>query len=346
LDRTLLPFKKGVTPRILVTRLRYLGDIILTTPVLDSLGNCFPGAEIWYMAEPPHASILYNHPRLSGVIELGRGIAATMSAIKRLRSLRFSAAIDLFYNPRSANILYLSGIPKRIGGGRRWRRHLYTDIFDPGGSIRNAIEHHLSALESLGCKYSSGKTKIYLTDDERDSGRSLVFEAFDGMMPERVAAIHPGGTWPAKRWPVASFADLIGKIEEDLGVRSIIVTGPGEESITRKVISQCRRSPATLPVIPIRSAAAAIAACGALIANDGGVMHAGVALGVPTIGIFGPTETDMWFPYSDSGPYEVITSGAECAPCHLHECEDLRCLKEISAAEISEGLSRMTGWIR
>jgi ADP-heptose:LPS heptosyltransferase len=332
--------------RILVTRLRYLGDVILTTPVIAALHECFPDAEIWYMAEPPHSSILENHPGLAGIIETGKGAAGTLSTVMKLRKLRFAAAIDLFYNPRSANILRLSGIPVRIGGGRKWRRRLYTHIFDPAGKIRDAIGHHLEAAKVLGCMGEKRKPEIALTEAELAGGRDRVAGAFGGSCPERVAALMAGGTWPAKRWPERSFASLIPELEERFGAAAVIVTGPGQESISSEVASIAEGSPGVLPVLPVREAAAAVAACGLLVSNDGGLMHAGVALGVPTVGIFGPTEKEMWFPYSGMGPYEVVTSGAECAPCHLHECGDIRCLEDIGAGQVAEAAGRVTGWNR
>jgi heptosyltransferase-3 len=339
-----LSARKGVPLRILVTRLRYLGDVILTTPVIDSLRECFPEAEIWYMAEPPHSTILGNHPGLAGVIEAGKGVPATISTIMRIRKLRFAAAIDLFYNPRSANILRLSGIPVRIGGGRRWRRRLYTHIADTDIGLRNAIGQHLLSLKALGCEGKVRRPRIYLSDEELESGRSSVKAAFGGEMPERVAAIMPGGTWPAKRWPAASFARLVAVIEERYGARTLLITGPGQESISEETASLSGGSAVVMPVLPIRRAAAAISACNALVANDGGVLHTGVALGMPVVGIFGPTERDMWFPYSGMGPFDVITSGADCAPCHLHECDDMKCLNDISVDEVADGLGRVSGW--
>jgi ADP-heptose:LPS heptosyltransferase len=345
LDGIDLTPRGGASPRILLTRLRYLGDIILTTPVIDALGECFPGSEIWYMAEPPHSSVLERHPGLAGIIETGgRGGAGTLATVMRLRKLRFAAAVDLFYNPRSANILWLSGIPVRIGGGRRWRRRLYTHIFRPGRGISDAISHHLEAARALGCEGKKRRPRIYLGEDELARGRERVADAFRGSVPDRLIAMMPGGTWPAKRWPPGSFAALAEGLEHGSGVGTLIISGPGQEEISRTVESMTGSAPAVLPPLPVREAASAVAACGALVSNDGGLMHAGVALGVPTVGIFGPTDTDMWFPYGGMGPFEVVSGGAECSPCDLHECGDMRCLKDIGPGEVISALGRVTGW--
>jgi len=196
----------------------------------------------------------------------------------------------------------------------------------------------------LGCEAKERRPRIYLTESELDSGRQAVKEIFGGRIPGRVAAVQAGGTWPAKRWPVSSFAELVLEVEERFGARVLLVTGPGQEWISEGVASQSGGRAMVMPVLPVREASSVIAACGTLVANDGGMMHAGVALGIPTVGIFGPTEREMWFPYAGMGPYEVIVSNAECAPCHLHECDDMKCLEDITVGEVAAGLGRITGW--
>ncbi|MBD3178581.1 MAG: hypothetical protein GF417_02725 [Candidatus Latescibacteria bacterium] len=131
--------------RILITRLRFLGDIIISTPVIEALKECYPDAEIYYLAQEEYAPVLEGNPFLEGVILLRKGFAGTLRAVRKIRSLRFSAALDLFYNPRSANILFLSGIPVRVGGSRRFRKRMYTDNFSVPVEVRSAVSHHLSA---------------------------------------------------------------------------------------------------------------------------------------------------------------------------------------------------------
>ena len=75
-----------------------------------------------------------------------------------------------------------------------------------------------------------------------------------------------------------------------------------------------------------------------VIANDGGVMHLSVALGKPTVGILGPTEPEIWFPYGDMGPFRVATLNLECAPCHRHYCEEPVCLTGLSVDMVFEKL--------
>ena len=123
-------------------------------------------------------------------------------------------------------------------------------------------------------------------------------------------------------------------IRQRTGMELLLVTGPDEEGIVRDVASRAGKEIHILPLQPIRSLAAVLHSCDAVVSNDGGVMHLAVALERPTVGIFGPTEPDIWFPYESMGPYSVVTAGEECAPCHLHRCDDMRCLEGLEPERV------------
>jgi ADP-heptose:LPS heptosyltransferase len=335
---------RGVPLRILVTRLRYLGDVILTTPVLGALKACYPEAGLYYLTERLYAPVLRGHPDLDGVIGTERGAAGSLRAIAELRRLRPTVAIDLFYNPRSAAILRLSGIPVRIGGGRRGRRRLYTHLFAPPPGTRSAVMHHLAALDTVGCAVPGDPMpSVALLPGEREAGAAAI-ERAAGSLPERCVAMHPGGTWPSKRWPEGSFSRFAAMTRERAGAAVVLVTGPGEEEITARVAAGAGEGVYPMPVMPIRETAAVLAASDAVVADDGGIMHLSVALGRPTVGVFGPTEPDIWFPYEGRGPFRVVTRREQCAPCHLHHCDDMRCLATIGPGEVFEALRHVTGW--
>jgi len=333
--------RDGKPLRILVTRLRYLGDVILTTPAVAALKERYPEAEIYYLAERPYADILRENPSLAGVISLAKGARGSLAAVSTLRSLRFSAAIDLFYNPRSAFLLCAAGIPVRVGGSRRMRRRLYTHIF-AAPETRSAVGHHLAALKVLDIDADETLPRVYLSPEEEAAGSDLV-EKMIGMKRERavVIAMHPGGTWPAKRWPRGSFAALARIAREKLGAKIVLIEGPGEHDITESVASRAGGDISILPPGSLRRAASILASCSAVVANDGGIMHLAVALNVPTVGVFGPTEPDIWFPYEGKGPFSLVTHEWECAPCHKHVCEAPRCLDGIEPREVLEHLEKV-----
>lgn len=334
---------KNGTLRILVTRLRFLGDIVMTTPVVEALKERYPGSQIYYLAGSAYADVLEGNPFLEGIIRMGDGAASYAGTVRMLRSMKFAAALDLFYNPATANLLLLSGIPVRIGGGRRFRKLFYTMTWKPPVDGESAVKQHMYPLRLLDVPRSDGTPRVYLSGGEMEWGRARLAAACGGESAGGgVVAMHPGGSWPSKRWPPARFGELAERLILS-GRKVILLTGPGEESIVSEVRSIAAGA-FIAPAMGIRETSSLIKACDALIADDGGILHLSVALGVPTVGIFGPTEPEIWFPYVGKGPFEVAGGREECVPCHLHLCGDMRCMEAVKVDEIEERLARVTGW--
>jgi len=255
--------KRNLKTRILVTRLRYLGDVIITTPVIKALKNRYPHAEVYYLAEANFAGILKHNPYLDGIITLEEGLRGTIKAIKEIRKKKFIAVVDLFYNPRSANILFLSGVPIRLGGNRKTRRMLYTHNFAVPPEIRSCVQHHLYSLNKFDCNPRMNEyPKIYLTPEEKEIGKRII-EGITGVKlgKKKVIAIHPGGTYQSKRWPVKYFALLADMIYESLNVKIAVISSPGQEEIAGQVNSYSKNELTVLPLLPIRTIASVLSFC-------------------------------------------------------------------------------------
>jgi len=343
MDLDVMARRRGERLKILVTRLRYLGDVILTTPAVAALKSRYPEARIDYLTERPFGSVLEGNPHIDEVVETAKTFPGTVA---KIRKGGYTAALDLFYNPRSAWLLYLSRIPVRVGGARRWRKRLYTHTYVVPPHVRSAISHHLFPLRLLGAGERQSLPRVYISEEERGRARSFL-EGKAGCSKGFVA-LHCGGTWQAKRWSPAQFARLADMILASSGKTALLVTGPGEEGIVGEVIDRSKpgRRPRALPAMSIRSLAACLLHADAVVANDGGVMHLSAALGRPTVGVFGPTEPDIWFPYEGKGPFAVATLREACAPCHKHECGDPKCLDRLDPELVFEKLEGVLSWKR
>jgi heptosyltransferase-2/heptosyltransferase-3 len=160
--------------RILVTRLEYLGDVILTLPLLRALKSRFPEAPIDYLARSPGADILAGEALVDRVLEVparGAGAFAWVALVRELGRREYAVAIDLYSNPRSALLTRLSGAAMRIGGARRARRRLYTHAIAVPRGVRSAIEHHLYHLVPLGISEKPTKPELNPTREVRDRAR-------------------------------------------------------------------------------------------------------------------------------------------------------------------------------
>jgi len=336
-----------VTPgRILVTRLRQIGDVILTLPVVEALHRAFPGARIDYLAEEGPAQAAEGHPAIDRVLALGRGpVAALLPAppglLVRLRGARYDWVVDLYGNPRSAALARWTGAPVRIGPDRRGRRRLYTHPVPSPGAVP-AVAHHLAMLAAVGIEAPPAAPRLHLAPAELERGRGLL----EGALPSDGSRVglHVGNRWPAKRWPEERFAALLRALPR-LGARGVLLAGPGEEPLARR-IAEAAGPGLPAPVIaglPLREYWGVIAALDALVTNDGSPLHAGPALGVPTVGILGPTEPEIWFPYDPRDGHQLLCREIWCRPCHRHECDRLDCMDWIEVADALAAVRRALG---
>ncbi len=295
-------------PRILITRLRYLGDVILTTPLILRLRERFPHARLEYLVEEPYAAALRGCPHLDAVHLLapGAGVGPSLRLLRRLRGRAFDWTIDLFGNPRSALVCALSGAHHRVGSQRGLRSRLYGYRRGRPAGDPSAIRHHLDkAIPLVGEELPPARPQIWIDSEERDTLRNR----WPREDPRGVTLLHPGSKWAHKAWPRDRWPEL-GRRLSEAGMGPLrVVRPPGEEGVTEWI---CQRLPEAepLPQMDLRSLLVYLSQVRFYIGNDGGILHAAVALGRPTVGLFGPTDPQIWFPYAEWGPYRVIRPAA------------------------------------
>ena len=333
--------------RVLVTRLRQIGDVILSIPLVEALAERYPQAEIDYLAEDAPALAAAGHPSIRRVWSFSPrgwpGFPAPPDLLLRLRAARYDWVIDLYGNPRSALIARWTGAPIRVGPGRRGRRRLYTHQIPPVLKPTSAVDHHLLALRALGVPPPShpAAPRIHLTEEERAQGAALL----DSVLSPGGARVglHVGNRWPAKRWSESKFQALLRALST-IGARGVVLAGPGEAVAARRVAAGAgeggRPDAPVIADLPLRKYFGVVAALDALVTNDGSPLHAGPALEVPTVGILGPTVPEIWFPYEAGGRHQLLCKEIWCRPCHRHECDRMDCLDWIGVGEALRATAR------
>ncbi len=316
--------------RILVSRLRFLGDVLLTTPLVRRLREVFPHAEIVYLTEAAYAPLLAHNPHLDEVLAFSpRASAAAQAQLYRsLRRRRFDLAIDLFGNPRTALLTWLTGAPVRVGGDFRGRGKLYSHRVPAAAGSPDAIAFHLRSLEMLGIAAGDKRTEFFLMPEERLWAQSfLAMQAIDPARP--LVGMHPGATWPNKRWPASHFAE-VAKALLAAGVQVLLTQGP-QEALIVAAVQQQAPGVSVLPVLSLRETAAVLARCAAFVSNDCGILHLAVAVGTPTVGLFGPSQKEIWFPYDAAEGHVAVDLAIDCRPCHKNFCplQHLNCQKQL-----------------
>ncbi len=330
--------------RILISRLRFIGDVVLTTPVIRALKRQYPEAGLYYLAEAAPAAVLANNPHLEEVIvlpgELLPGSAvltrcgAQVRFLRDLRKRRFDLAIDLFGNPRSALLTLATGARYRVGYDVRGRGRAYNVKIRRSASQR-VSDAYLDAVRTIGVPADDDHTEVHFSrEDGIWADAWLSKRDFAGACP--IVALNPGASWPAKTWSAGRFAELARGLIDRLSATVLLVAGPDQ----REAMGGLNAMPGlSCPVIETDSLtrlAALIHRCDLFISNDCGPMHIAVAVGTPTIGLFGPSRPEIWFPYSESEGHVALRAETDTC-CGRDFCiRPTPCIESISPRKVLE----------
>lgn len=306
---------RGTPRRILVTRLRFIGDVVLTTPVVRALRAQYPEAEIVYLAERGPAEALDGHPDVDEVIPfdreslsrlpLGRRLREHGRFLAGLRTRRFDVVIDLFSNPRSALLTLATGAPLRVGYDVRGRGIVYNVKIRRSSSL-SVVDAYLDAVRTLGLPVMDSQPRLALTEEDVQWADEWLNERGIGH-EGAVIGLNPGASWPAKMWGTERFAELGDRLVERHQAVVILVHGPGQRSLVEAVEAGMRHRPVIAGLMPLKRLAALIHRFDVFVTNDCGPMHIAAAVGTPTVGLFGPSRPDIWFPYAEVDGHTALT---------------------------------------
>jgi lipopolysaccharide heptosyltransferase II len=339
--------------RILISRLKFIGDIVLTTPLIQALREEYPDTYLAYLGDRNAVSLLDNNPYLNEIIPYDFSVPSIIEQtriIMKLRKQKFDVFVDLFSNPRSALLARFSGSPVRIGKDVPGRGRWYTHRVSDDGNPKTAIEFHYEYLKPLNIKKKHWRTEIFLKEEEWLSAeRILNKNGLDTKKP--IIGLHPGATWPSKLWPAQKFALLANRLKNELGLQVIFTQGYGEENIFTDIKKSVHPSVKILEVLPLRELAAVLSRFSVYVSNDCGPMHISVAVGTKTIGIFGPGQEDIWFPYrppyySPQCCHKALRKDVPCHPCHLNKCnrsgeEYMECMNLLQVEEVIQEIHKI-----
>lgn len=336
--------------KILVIKLRAIGDVVLSTPVLANLNAAFPEADIHFLTESASAPAVEGHPHADRVLVLPdrkahvsawRYHTAMIRFLSRIRKQRYDLVLDLFGNPRSALITRLSGAPVRAGYRFRGRMLAYNRRIEPHGDRVHEVRFNLDALRALGVPVRHEDPRfVFGPEDARRIDTWIAGHFSDA---DFLIAVHPWGSWPAKRWPLTRFSQLADRLVRALDARVIVLWGPGEKAYAEEVLSASNQKLALAPQTTLKELGALLARCGLVVANDSGPMHIAAAVGAPTVGLFGPTNPALQGPFGPNG-LAVFNPDVSCIGCNRLRCPDGSCMTGLTVdhveAEILEFLKK------
>ncbi|HET7220989.1 MAG TPA: glycosyltransferase family 9 protein [Vicinamibacterales bacterium] len=351
--------------KILLIRLRMIGDVVFTTPIPRALKRTFPNARLTYLVEPAAAPVITGNPHLDEVIVVPRTRGVTrllgdLALARTLRRKRFDVVLDLHGGPRSSWLAWATGAAQRIGydvQGRGWQ---YTRRVHRPRQLqpRHSVVNQWDLLQAIDGWPGTA------ADPSRDAVEMPVDPSADKRIAERLRAagvdernaivvVHVSAGNPFRRWPEPAFARLVAALASaDDGRRIILSSGPSDKLAADRIAANARAllGPALADRVldfgdvNLAELRALVGRSALFVGGDSGPLHIAATTATPIVGIYGPTLAARSAPWRD--PQAVTESvqieGLACRPCEQRTCApgDFRCLTTIDPESVITAAER------
>lgn len=319
-------------------RLRRAGDILLTAPVARDLRAAFPDATLDFLAFPAGLDVVAGHPALDGVRAYDRD--RPVAELRAVRG-RYDWILDFQSSPRTAWLSALAGAAVTVGWRVRGWGRLYRVAVPRRSSPRiYAVAEMQRLAAALGVPTGARLPEWWVRPEEA-RWAAAAFEAMGIGGDTCVLAMAPFSANPLREWRAEAFAEVARRAGEIGADRVLVLWGPGErvraEAIARVAGPNCRLAPAST----VRQLAALIARCYALVGSDSAPGHLAVALGVPRVTVYGPTDPEVWSPPLATARV-VRAHGLPCLGCELSRCPvGHLCMRLVSPKDVLEALGEL-----
>jgi len=353
--------------KILLIRLRLIGDVVFTTPIPRALKRAYPGAHLTYVVEEAALPVVAGNPHLDAVIVAARPgglrrLAADLALARRLRRERFDIAIDFHGGPRSSWLTLATGARQRIGYTIKGRSWMYTRAVDRPRALRprHSVDNQWDLLEAID-GWSTGRP-----DPLRDGVEMPLDPAADARIARRlseagvgdrheIVVVHVSAGNPFRRWPEASFATVVAGLAAGSPLRRIVLSsGPSDRAAAERIARLARSELADAAgrvvdfgEFDLRELRALVARARLFVGGDTGPLHVAATTATPIVGIYGPTEPVRSAPWRDPRvPTEAVeVNGLPCRPCDQRVCEpgDFRCLTTLRPEAVLSAAERALG---
>jgi heptosyltransferase-2 len=329
----------------LVVQTAFIGDVVLTTPLIAHLARHGP---VDVVTTPAAAGVLANHPAIRRVIawdkKRDRGPAALLRLAREVRATsRDATAYCAQGSVRTALLARLAGYRHRVGFTTSAARWLYTR------RVKYAEgQHHAERLLRLGVGDEAGigaddvRPRLHPGPTEREAVDALLDASTDA---RPMVALAPGSIWGTKQWP--GYPELATILAADF--RIVVVGGPGDQALASRIVDavpgQALDATGRLSLL---ASAELIGRCGLLVTNDSAPQHLASAMGTPTVTVYGPTVPSFGFGPLAPGSVTVGHEGLPCRPCDHHgpavcPLGHFRCMLELPVGRVSAAAHAILG---
>ena len=345
--------------RILIIRLRSIGDIILLTPALRLLKDWRPDLRLSVMVEGRFRELLEGDPTVEEILTPGEGsgwhkVVSRLQIIRDLRRRRFAVCVNLHGGPTSRQFTRWGGTPWRVGFAHYRASGLYDVLIPDARTILNqpslhTAEHQAAAFFHLGLPQKEiPRAQLFFSAEKAawwDAKRRRLGIADD----QPYAIVHPTASYKTKEWAPEKFARVGGHLEKARGMVPVYSCGPGESAVLDAVEKACGVPIRRLQGATLAQFAAALAGARLFVGNDSGPAHMAAALARPVVVIFGSSSSPIWGPWPWPGAQAgatIVQNFYECNPCPGDRCykfEEPECILSVTFDQVKDAVEEVLG---
>jgi heptosyltransferase-2 len=287
--------------KVLVIQKKRIGDVLTSTILFEELKGKYPNSELHYLIYSNAVDVVENNPYVDKLIILDnkarKSKIAFINFLFSIKKEKYDIVIDAYGKPNSVLIGWFSGAKKTITFYKKYAKLLYSDTIirteKSFSTATRAIEHRMQLLEPLGIGFKEIAPKIFLTNDEIESGKADLIKAkIDITKP--IIMISAVGSNQIKTYPTTYLAEVLDEICKQKNVQLLFNYLPSQKEIALEIYKQCNEETKRKIFIDfykenLREFLAVTKLCSALIGNEGGATNMAKALSVPTFTLFSPT---------------------------------------------------------
>ena len=334
----------------------WIGDVVLTLPVVQSLRRTYPKARIFVVAKSPSDELLLGHPAIDTVLTLPsapeNGFWQRVGFACKLKKYNFDVGAVFPNSFGSAFLLSLTGAKCRLGYNTDARDVLLTHPVTTTSHLKKKqyrIEYYFKILSSLKLDTPDHNFASLIPQEGDDTIRQVLLNM--GLDEDQeFITLHPGTSKLERSWHAERFGILCQKLIKEDG-KLVVLLGTKKEL---ELLNRIRKfgQPETIKIIPpinLRVLTELIKKSQVFIGNDSGMMHLASMVGVPVLGIYGPGSPETTGPYMDPDKQVMVTRNFDCSPCRqkfFKECKPSPlykpyCLEDITVKDVHDGVRRL-----
>ena len=328
----------GKVRRVLVVRLRSIGDTVLATPSLIALKRFLPNAEIDILLEDWVAPLLEGHAAVDNIFATGKNFADKLKTARALRKRKYDVVFNLHGGSTSTFLTYATGARHRVGYEGYRYSFLYTDLLSSSSNFwkkefTHSAEQQLALLGFVG---------VPVDDHPKSSLPVRIACESTRTVPERFALFHPTAAFETKTWPSENFA-RVAEFLHVRGIDTVAVAAKSETTVLDKLKRESEVPLTTFNDLSLPEITALASKATLFVGNDSGIAHIAAAVNIPSVVIFGSSNRNHWYPWTDA-PNEIVFNEFACQPCPGYECKefgDPKCIKSVTAEQVVAAIDRV-----